>query len=186
MAFLVALWLPIIASAVAVWITSAIFWMVVGHHNKDYGHLADEAGFIAEMKKRGIGPGNYAFPNCADHSRMKDPAIQELMKNGPVGFITFLRTPMSMGGNMIKSVLVYLAISTVIGYLGWATLPHAGLEFKHGFQVLGTAGVLGYAFSHLPHGIWFGQSNRTMILCVVDGIVYGLLTGAVFCLLWPK
>ena len=186
MAFLAALWLPILASAAAVWFTSALFWMAVGHHNKDYGHLADEAGFIAEMKKRNIAPGNYAFPNCADHSRMKDPAIQELMKSGPMGFITFLRTPMSMGRNMISSFLVYLAISIAIAYLGWSTLPHTGLDMRHGFKVLITAGILGYSFAHVPNGIWFGQSTRAMVLCVLDGIVYGLVTGVIFCFLWPK
>ncbi|MDX2118676.1 MAG: hypothetical protein SFY96_10885 [Planctomycetota bacterium] len=189
MDFLAALWLPIVVSAAGVWVASAIGWMAIGHHNKDFKHLPDEAGFIDAIKHMSLAPGAYAFPNCADHARLKEPAIQELMKTGPVGSITLMRMPMSMGGAMIKTFVVYLAISTLVAYLGWFTLPHGGatpLTFKHGFQVLGTAGVLGYAFAALPNGIWFGQSPRAMALGVIDGIVYGLLTGAIFCWLWPK
>jgi len=185
MAFLAALWLPILLSAAGVWIASAIGWMLIGHHNKDFGHLPDEAGFIGAIKGMGLAPGNYSFPNCADHARMKDPAIQELMKTGPVGSITLMRTPISMGGCMIKTFIVYLVISTLVGYLGWASLPHAGVPFRHGFQTLGTAGVLAYAFAALPNGIWFGSSTRAMVLGVVDGVAYGLLTGAIFCWFWP-
>jgi hypothetical protein len=53
------------------------------------------------------------------------------------------------------------------------------------FRVLGTAGVLAYCFAFLPNGIWFGAKPRAMAMNVIDGVAYGLVTGAVFAWLWP-
>jgi hypothetical protein len=92
----------------------------------------------------------------------------------------------SMGANMAKSFAVYLVVSTLIGYLAVAIpLPH-GAPFSKVFQVLGTAGILAYAFAFLPGDIWFQQSRRATVANVIDGIAFGLITGAVFAGLWPS
>jgi hypothetical protein len=36
------LWLPILLSAIAVWVASAINWMVMPHHESDYRKFPDE------------------------------------------------------------------------------------------------------------------------------------------------
>ena len=37
-----ALWLPILLSAIAVWVASAIIWMAMPHHKSDFRKLPDE------------------------------------------------------------------------------------------------------------------------------------------------
>ena len=37
-----ALWLPILLSAIAVWVASAIIWMAMPHHKSDWRKLPDE------------------------------------------------------------------------------------------------------------------------------------------------
>mgnify|MGYP003598097010 CR=1 FL=1 len=54
MEFLTHLWLPIVASAAAVWIASCLAWMVVGHHKKDWKAIPSEADFIQTVKRMGI------------------------------------------------------------------------------------------------------------------------------------
>jgi hypothetical protein len=54
------------------------------------------------------------------------------------------------------------------------------------FRVAGTAAVLGYAAAIVPRSIWWGQSWSMTLKEVFDGVVYGLLTGAAFCWLWPR
>ena len=39
-----ALWLPILLSSIAVWMASALFWMVSPHHKSDYVRFPDEEG----------------------------------------------------------------------------------------------------------------------------------------------
>jgi hypothetical protein len=96
-----------------------------------------------------------------------------------------------MGRNMLLTLLVLFITSVLIAYLGWNALPHGTAlgEARPGFakvmQVLGTAGVLAYCVAGLPNDIWFQRSAREIVMCLIDGIVFGLLTGAVFAWLWP-
>lgn len=67
MDFLNSLWLPIVASASAAWIASALAWMVIGHHKRDWKEIPNEQEFIAVVKRMGIAPGSYGFPGVTVH-----------------------------------------------------------------------------------------------------------------------
>ena len=47
---------------------------------------------------------------------------------------------------------------------------------------LGISPILTYGTANILNGIWFG---RKMVADIADGIVYGLITGAIFAALWP-
>jgi hypothetical protein len=51
--------------------------------------------------------------------------------------------------------------------------------------VTGTAAILAHCFAFMPNNIWFGTPKRAILMDVLDGVVYGLITGAVFGALWP-
>jgi hypothetical protein len=199
MDFLTHLWLPIVASAAAVWIASCLAWMVVGHHKNDWKELPAEGEFIDAVEAMKIPPGTYGFPEfrkCAGLSKEQKQALWENMQKRPMGLLR-VWGPINMGRNMGLTLLVYLIVSVLIGYLGWATLGHgegaaAGLAsvarpgFGRVMQVLGTAGVLAYCFAGLPNDIWFQRSRREVVTGLIDGVAFGLITGAVFAWLWPK
>lgn len=186
MDFMTALWLPIVLSAVAVWIASAVGWMVIGHHSKDMQGMPGEEAFTAALRSMNVLPGVYVFPHAEDCKKaMKDPEFQARWKAGPTGFVSLWRSDVSMGKCMLLTFLVYLVVSVLVAYLGWSALPHADAGFARVFQTLGTAGVLAYAFSFIPGNIWFQAPTRSTVLCILDGVIYGLITGAVFAALWP-
>lgn len=179
----VQLWLPILLSAVAVWIASAIIWMALSHHQGDHRALKDEAAFADAVRALKIEPGNYGFPHCGGHAQRNDPEFMKRWEAGPVGLLS-VWGPIKMPRNMILTFLVYLVVSALIGYLGMAALP-SGAGFAKVFQVLGCAGVLAYSFAFIPNGIWFGQYGRALLMSVIDGIAYGLITGLIFAWRWP-
>lgn len=202
MDFLTQLWLPILASAAAVWITSALAWMLVGHHKNDWKELPNEKEFIDAVKRLGIPPGSYGFPEfrkAEGLSKDQKKALWDDMQKQPMGIIR-VWAPINMGRNMLLTFLICLVVSVLIGYLGWNAFPHSaaiGLsavgsvaaprpEFFKIMQVLGTAGVLAYCFASLPNDVWFQKSRREVITCLIDGVIYGLITGAVFAWLWPN
>ena len=37
----------------------------------------------------------------------------------------------------------------------------------------------------LPNAIWFGTHRRPMLMDVVDGVCFGLITGLIFAAFWP-
>ena len=178
------LWIPILASAAAVWVASALGWMFVNHHAKDHEALPNESSAMDQMRSWSLRPGVYGFPHI-DKKDCGSPEAKAKWEAGPCGTIR-IWGKVNMGGNMIKTLVVYLVVSVLVGYLGWSALPHAGAPFAKVFQVLGTAGVLAYCFAGLPGDIWFQQSRRAMVMNFIDGIVFGLITGAIFASLWPK
>ncbi len=189
MDFLTQLWLPIVLSAAAVWIASAIVWMALPHHKDDHRKLPDEGAFAGALRSLNIPPGNYGFPYCGGHAQRNDPEFQKKWKEGPVGMLSLWPPNPSMGKNMVLTFVLYLVVSALIAYLGWAVLPHGGLmpppTFGKVMQALGTAGVLAYSFAFIPNALWFGQYPRAIAMRVLDGIAYGLITGAIFAALWP-
>lgn len=206
MDFLTHLWLPILLSGVGVWFASAIAWMAIGHHKKDRDPIANEQEFMDTITRMNIKPGNYGFPDFCQHDKLprkeRMDALKLLYDKHPQGLLR-VWTPSNMGANMLFTFLFYLVTSTVIAYLGWAALPHGspsatpqgggavtvpggGTTFWKVFQVLGTAGVLAYCFASFPNDLWFQKKRRAMAMDWLDGIVFGLITGAVFAWFWPS
>ncbi|MBL8746499.1 MAG: hypothetical protein JNK58_09110 [Phycisphaerae bacterium] len=186
MEFITALWMPIVLSAVAVWIASALGWMVVGHHKKDWIGLPNEDAFTSAVRALNLPPGNYGFPHAEDcHKAMKDPEFQNKWKNGPVGLVQIWKPDGSMAKPMLLTFIVYLVTGVLIAYLGWNAFRGESPSFAAAFRVLGTAGILAYTISHIPSGIWFQSYPRAILMCIIDGVIYGLITGAIFAAMWP-
>lgn len=206
MDFLTHLWLPILLSAVCVWIASAIAWMAIGHHKKDRDAIPNEQEFMDTITRLNLRPGNYGFPDFCQHDNLprkeRMDAMKALYDKHPQGLLR-VWAPTNMGANMLLTFLFYLVTSAAIAYLGWAALPHGGgspaaaitgpaqagdgsAMFWKVFQVLGTAGILAYCFATFPHDIWFQKKRRAMVMDWIDGIVFGLITALVFAWFWPK
>jgi hypothetical protein len=191
MDFLLSLWLPILLSAAAVWIVSTIFGMPFLHHKNDWIGLpaAEEDAFMGFLRTSGIKPGNYLFPDFRTRAAMESEKVKKALEQGPVGHLSLWRPPLTMGGKLAATFIVFLVVSTLIAYQASVVLPKAA-EFAPPttpkvFRVVGTAGILAYCFSFIPSAIWFGAPKRTIALGIIDGIVFGVITGAIFAWRWP-
>ena len=51
---------------------------------------------------------------------------------------------------------------------------------REAFRLTGTVAVLSYAVTHIHNSSWKAQPWKTTAKYLFDGIVFGLLTGAVF------
>lgn len=185
MAFLIDLWLPILVSAVAVWVASALAWTALGHHKKDMQELTPQAEEELKqvLSRHGVTPGVYGYPNFNSFKGKSKEEVAAMMTR-PMGILRVWRG-MGMAGPMVFGFVWSLIIGVLIAYIGHPVLPK-GTEFAKVMQVLGTAGVLAYAFGGVVNDVWFQESKRAMVLCFIDGVVYGLITGAIFAWLWPK
>src|SRR5881296_1435485 len=56
------LWLPILLSAVVVFVASSIIHMVLPYHRGDYKKLPDEDGVLSALRQFAVAPGDYLFP----------------------------------------------------------------------------------------------------------------------------
>jgi len=189
MLFLAALWLPILLSAVFVFIASSIMHMVLPYHKSDCRKLPDEDKLMATLRDAGLQRGLYMFPYC-DPKDMKSPAMQEKYKQGPIGMMTvFPPGPPALP----KFLAMWFAYCVIIGIVVAYVTAHAHpLVVAHGepfwavFQVAGTAAFLAYGLANLSNGIWKGQPWSMTIKEVVDGVVYAVLVAGTFGWLWPR
>jgi hypothetical protein len=180
-----ALWLPIVLSAVIVFVASSIMHMLLPYHRSDYRQLPDEDRLLAVLRGAGLKPGLYHFPYCT-HKDMKSPAAMEKFKQGPVGMLTlFPSGPPAMP----KFLGMWFAYSLIIGffvaYLTGRTVE-PGANYLAVFRVAGTAAFLAYGLGNLSNGIWKGQPWGVTLKEAMDGLVYGLLTAGTFGWLWPR
>lgn len=185
MVSLTALWLPIVLSAVVVFIASSVIHMVIGWHNSDYAKLPDEDGIRDAMRTAGLGVGSYFFP-CADNPRDNgSPEIQKKFAEGPSGRLTiFPKGPINMGKQLVHWFFYCIVVGLFAGYMGSATLA-PGTHYLAVFQVVGTAAFLAYSGSVWQEVIWMGARPLSAAKSIIDGLIYGMLTAGVFGWLWP-
>src|SRR4029077_11060029 len=117
MLLLAALWLPILLSAVIVFIASSIMHTVLQYHNSDFRKLPEEDAVLAALRSAGVTRGLYHFPHC-NHKDMKTPEMQEKFKQGPVGFLTiFPSGPVSMPKFLVQCFIYFFLIIFCVSYL---------------------------------------------------------------------
>jgi hypothetical protein len=178
---LASLWVPVVLSGIALFFASAAAWMVLPHHKKDWIGLPNEDAVMQQLKKDNLVGGQYCFPYAATPEAMKGDAYKDKMKDGPRGTLILWAAPPNMGLNMFCTVIFFLIANAVIAYLAGMVIP-PGNDRWFVFRFVGTAGVLTYGTANILNGTWFG---RRMVSDIVDGIAYGLITGAIFAMLWP-
>ena len=179
------LWLPILLSAVGVFIASSIIHMALGYHNKDHEGMPDEADVLASMRGAGVKPGSYTFPHAASHKDLALPEMQEKFIKGPVGLVTVIPSGVPTMGKQLGSWFVYsLAAGACVAYLLSRTVP-AGASYLAVFRVAGTIAFLAYGFAHLSDSIWKGEPWSNSFKNLLDAFIYGCVTGGVFGWLWP-
>jgi len=177
------LWLPVVVSAVAVWIVSAILHMVLKYHRADHRQLQSE-GTVAPAL-RGTAPGLYTIPYCTDGAQMKDPAFQKKYVEGPVAIVTVLPSGTPNMGKYLGLWLGFcLLVSVVTSYVARHTLS-PGTDLLTVMRITSTVAFAAYSFGSLQGGIWKGEPLGNVIRGFIDGLIYGLVTGLVFRLLWP-
>jgi hypothetical protein len=185
MVSLSALWLPIVLSAVIVFVASSIMHMVLPYHKGDYQKIPDEDKVLPALRAAGLKRGLYIFP-FADHNTMKSPEVMEKYKQGPVGMMTiFPSGPPAMP----KFLGLWLGYCLIVGFFVAYLAAHTvapGAYYLRVFRVVGTAAFLAYGLGHISDGIWKGQTWSFVIKEVLDGLVYALLTAGTFGWLWPR
>jgi hypothetical protein len=185
MTSLASLWLPILLSAVAVFIASFVTHMVLPWHKGDYAQLPQEAQVMDALRPFAIAPGDYMAPRPADPAQMKKPEFREKLQKGPVMILTVMPNGMFSMGNALAQWFVYcLVVGLFAAYVGCSTLPF-GAPYLKVFRITGTVAFVGYALALWQMSIWYHRSWATTIRSTIDGLIYAALSAGFFGWLWP-
>jgi hypothetical protein len=180
------LWLPIVLSAVLVFIASSIIHMVLKYHNKDYTRLPNEDAVRAAIRTGNPLPGQYIIPYCSDMKEMEKPEVKQKYIEGPVGVLNLLQPGLpKMGKNLSQWFVFILVVSFFIAYIAAHSIP-AGARYLEVFRVVGATGFLAYGAGQFTSAIWMGKPWKVAWKEAFDGLIYGLVTAGTFGWLWPR
>ncbi|MEZ5283853.1 MAG: hypothetical protein R2712_03375 [Vicinamibacterales bacterium] len=182
---LTSLLLPVLLSAVLVFVASSLIHMVLGYHNTDYGKLPREDDVIAALRPMQIPPGDYFLPHAGGPAGLKDPVFQDKWKKGPVATITVMPAGANFMGAQLAQWFVYAAVVAFFaGYVASRTIG-PGSDYLVVFRVVGTSAFMGYALGLWQMSIWYKRSIATSLKSTLDGLIYACLTAGAFGWLWP-
>jgi hypothetical protein len=180
------LWLPILLSAVIVFVASSLIHMVLTYHRSDYRTMPSEGEVMEALRRFSIPPGDYIVPHASSPKEMESAAFKEKRARGPVMVATVMKTgAVTMGPQLVQWFIFCVVVSLFAGYIAGRALP-PGSEYLDVHRFAGTVAFAGYGLGQWPNSIWFRRSWSSTIKSTVDALIYGLLTGGTFGWLWPQ
>ncbi|MFZ1677919.1 MAG: hypothetical protein WAT91_11630 [Saprospiraceae bacterium] len=183
MEFISALWMPILLSAVFVFIVSSLIHMVLGYHSSDFKKLPNEDQVMDTIRGLNIPPGQYAMPKPTNMKEMRTDAFKAKMAKGPLVFMNVRKPGMSMGKNLIQWFVYCIVVSIFSAYIASHTLnPDAAYLTVH--RVVGCTAFMGYGLALFQDAIWDSKSWGATWKSVFDALIFGLVTGGTFGWLW--
>lgn len=186
MGFLLELWIPILVSAVLVFVVSSVIHIFMTYHRSDFRKLPDEDSIMESLRKFNIPPGDYVMPCAGSAKGMKSPEFLEKTTKGPVAFMTVIKSgPPQMGTSLVMWFAYSLLISVFSAYIcNRAVGP--GAYYLEVFRFVGCSAFMGYGFALLQNSIWYKRNWGATLKSMFDGLVYALVTAGTFGWLWPS
>src|SRR5512141_1064909 len=149
------LWLPILVSAVFVFIASSVFHMLLPFHKRDVRKTPREDELQASLRGFSLPPGDYAIPRAGSMADMKNPVFVEKLTKGPVVFMTVAPAGRpSMGSSLAQWFLYAIVVGIFAAYIaGRALGPGAPYLQVHRFA--GATAFIGYSVALAEYSIWY-------------------------------
>jgi Flp pilus assembly protein TadB len=186
MVSILSLWLPILVSAVFVFVASSIIHMVFTYHYKDFSKVPEEEKVMDALRGFNIPPGEYLLPYAGDPGVFRSAEYQAKREKGPVLLMTVWPSgQQSMTGNFIQWFLFSVVVGVFAAYIAGRALE-PGAEYLSVFRFAGCTAFACYTVAQWQDFVWFKRSLGRTLKGIIDAAVYAVLTGGTFGWLWPE
>ena len=183
---LLALWLPILLSAVVVFVISSLIHMVFKWHAPDYRGFANEDAVRDAIRAGGPTPGHYVVPYCKDMKDMAGEAMVKKYREGPVGHFSLAPSDtVNMGKYLGLWFLWSLVVAVVAAFLATQVLGVAPVHALKAVKLVAAVIFIAHGFGTVQESIWMARPWSTSAKYLLDAALYGLGSGLVFYCLWP-
>ena len=185
MVSIISLLVPILLSAVAVFIISSLIHMFLGYHKNDFEKVPSEDQVMDDLRESNIPPGDYMIPYCTDNKERQSQEYKDKLNKGPVAIMTVLPAgQLGMASSMIMWFIYSIIVGIFAAYIaGRALAPGAGYLVV--FRFAGCTAFVGYSIALMQNSIWYKKKWSVTIKFMFDGLIYALLTAGFFGWLWP-
>src|SRR6476646_7161395 len=93
------LWLPILVSAVVVFVVSSVIHMFLGYHKNDMGAVPNEDATMDALRALKLPFGEYVVPKPWTMAQMRSPEYKAKFERGPVVLLNVIDAKLAMGKN---------------------------------------------------------------------------------------
>jgi len=178
--------LPILISAVLVFLASWLVHMLLPFHRHDFKKVPAEDDLMDALRKLNIPPGDYMIPHAGSPEGMRSPEYAEKIKKGPMLTMTVMKHgSINMGSNLLQWFIYCLVVNMIAAYVATRALG-PGAHYLQVFRFAGCTAFVGYAVALWQDSIWYKRSWGTTFRNTIDGLLYGCLTAGTLGWLWPK
>ena len=185
MVTIASLWLPILVSAVIVFVASSVIHMGPFWHRGDFAPMPRESEVLGALRPLAIPPGDYFIPRASGMQEMRSAEFKDKMRQGPVAVLTVMPNGMlSMRRSLVQWFVFLIVMGIFCAYIAGRTLP-GGTPYPRVFQIVGATAFIGYALALCELSIWYRRSWSLTLKAALDGLIYAALTGGTFGWLWP-
>src|SRR5260370_40967940 len=115
--------MPMLLSAVFVFVASSVIHMVTPWHKNDFPRMPNEDEVMDALRPLGIPPGDFFFPRPSNRADMRSPAFVDRIRKGPVAMMTVMPNEMTMGRNLALWFVYCLVMSVFTAYITGRGLP---------------------------------------------------------------
>ena len=186
MVSVISLWLPILVSAVIVFVASSIIHMVLSYHNTDFAKVPSQDAVMDALRPFNIPPGEYVLPHADNQKERESSEFIEKANRGPVAFLNvFPNGVPAMTNSLIQWFVYCIIVSIFAAYLAGRAV-HPGADYLEVFRFAGCTAFVGYSLALLQNSIWYRRPWGVTAKSMFDGLIYGLLTAGTFGWLWPE
>lgn len=186
MTALSALWLPILVSAVAVFVVSSIIHMTPLWHKNDFPRYPNEDRVLDALRPIGIPPGDYLMPRPANPAEMRSPEFKEKMKRGPAVLLTVMSPWTGSLAKPLSLWFVYcVVVSVLAAFIAGSAIAPGPVSFGQVCHFAGVTAFIAYAVALWQMSIWYQRAWSMTFKATFDGIIFALVTCAVFTWMWP-
>ena len=179
------LWLPILATAILIFVASHLIHIVFKWHNSDYKKFANEDAVRDAIRAGSPLPGQYVLPHCLDMKEMQGEAMMKKYVDGPIAFVTVRKSgPPTMSAALTFWFLFSLVIAAIAACLALSAYGLKGDAHDAG-HLVGMISLLAYGGGSVLQGIWMGKPWASVAKEVFDGVIYATISALSFMWLWP-
>jgi hypothetical protein len=183
---LASLWMPILVSAVLVFVVSSVIHMAPLWHKDDYPRVPQEDRVMEALRPLAIQPGDYMVPRASGAAEMKSPEFAAKAAQGPVLIMSVLPNGMiGMGASLAQWFVYAVVVSLFAGYVASRALGPAA-DYLDVFRFAGTTAFACYALGLWQMSIWYKRAWSLTVKATADGLIYALVTAGTFGWLWPS
>jgi hypothetical protein len=183
---LLPLWLPILLSAVVVFIISCLVHMVFKWHAADYKGFANEDAVRDAIRAGNPAPGRYVVPYCADMKDMAGEAMAKKYQEGPVGHMTIGPTGMPVIGKFLGQWFAWCVVAATLAvYLAWRACGLDPVNAARAGHWVATITFIAHGAGTITESIWMMRPWSVSVKYLLDSALYAAGAGLVSFWVWP-